>query len=260
MHSFSSFIDMLKQFANGNGLYAILVVAYLMFLLQLREKERYIAVIAFILLVIGLFNPLSYIIFEKKMGSSATYYRFLWIIPYVQLFAYFIYESIRRFKNKKFRIMLVCLVCAGILWTSVKPEDLALPDNVYQIPDETLEVAVQLETLMEESGKESAMILADTFICDGIRQYNANIYLPFSIFAIASVDPGLKDDTAFGLMSMLMYNRNDISEEVVERIVEEKDIEYLILAMNNDISLAYMQQMNWQIVATTSSYYILRKA
>lgn len=259
MQSVNGFFDMLSQFVNGNALYAIVAAAYLLFIYMLRKRERHVAVAALLLLVLLIHNPVSYYILGEKLGYKITYYRFLWIVPYVPLFAYFIYEAIRRITNKKYRMVLVSVVCAGIVCISVKPGELALPDNPYQIPDETIEVAENLQTLLEQDNETSTVILADMYISNTIRQYKAHICLPFDLFGLGQLDSDLKEETSAGLMSMLMYNRNDISQEAIKRIVEENEIEYLVIRRENDVSLTYMQQMNWQIAGSTSSYYILRK-
>ncbi len=259
MQSVNGFWDMLQQFTDGNVLYAFAGIAAMAFLYYLKKKERRIAVIAVIFLIIAVYNPVSYGIFGTKLDNTAQYYRFLWIIPYTVLFAYFIYEMISRIRNKKYRMVLICVLCAGILGISIEAEELELPDNAWQIPDETLEVAEQLKSLMKENNEPSAVVLCDLYISNTIRQYDANICLPFLSYGISVLEADYDEENVFGLMAMLMYNRNDLSKETVGRIIAEKGIEYLVIDMSNSISLSYMREMGWQIASSSSSYHILQR-
>ena len=258
MQQVYGFFDMLQQFVNGNPLYILVWAAGILLLINLKKKERYIAALAFLILILGIFNPISYQMLIEKTGRTAEYYRFLWLIPYAALLAYLVYAAFNSIKNNIYRLIIVSAVCIITLCGRIKAEDLKLPDNAYQIPDEVVEVAVQLEELMEMHGETNAVILSDYYISNIIRQYDANICLPFYGYDI-SVGPNLQSKDMYGLISMLIYNENDMPQDAIEMIVEGNQIAYLVLPKGNDVSIAYMQQMGWEIAGETSGYYILNK-
>lgn len=259
MQSVHGFFDMICQFINGNVFYALAGISFFLLLYFCGKKERNIAITAALLLLVLVYNPVSYQIIGVKMDYVKTYYRFLWLFPAASLLAYLVYKIILKFCDKKYRMVFVCMVCAGVLFFHVAPEELKLPDNAWQIPDETLEVAEQLKTLMREKNESNAVILCDLYIGNTIRQYDSGFCFPFKHFGFYELEADLDEETVHGLMSMLMYNRNDISKDAVGKIIQENQIEYLVINAVNDVSLAYMEEMGWQIVSSTSSYHILSK-
>lgn len=259
MQSVNGFFDMICQFVNGNSLYVMVCVAFLCWLFFLKKKEKSVAVVAALLLIVLVYNPISFQIIGVRLGYIKTYYRFFWIVPYVLMLAYLVYMVICKIRNKNYRLILICMVCIGVLCIKISPDELKLPENAWQIPDETLEVAEQLKILMSEKEESNAVILCDLYIGNTIRQYYADIRLPFKHFGFDEIEADLDEETVYGLMSMLINNRNDISREAIRKIIEENHIDYLVVDMENNVSLTYMQELGWQIVSVTSSYYILRK-
>lgn len=259
MQTATGFFNMIEQFIGENPLYVVAGVGCCLYMYLLEKHAKRTGLIAVFLLLIGVYNPISYRILGDKAGFSVTYYRFLWIIPYSLLFVYALYELIRQIEGIKSRLALVMVVCATILCMNIDKEELKLPDSAYQIPIESIEVAEQIEILMSQNEEEDVVVLADVSINHTIRQYDAHIAFPFEKFDLGMVDPALNEETTLGLMSMLMNDRNDISEEAIEEIVMTNKIDYLVINMQNMISLEYMQEMDWRIVAATSTYYILAR-
>ena len=73
-----------------------------------------------------------------------------------------------------------------------------------------------------------------------------------------SVNPEENTPDSLGIMSMLEYNRDDIPPQAVNDHLLDCQVDYLVININNNISLSYMQRLHWQIVATTTSYHILQ--
>lgn len=257
MLSVNSLFDLFKQFINGNGLYALVLLFGLIYIYHLNIKEKKVMICALLLLVIVIFNPLSYHIIGVKLKHTAQYYRFMWVIPYGLILAYGVGETLKDM-NRKAKILLASILCVSVIVICVPVEKLALPENVYQIPAETISVAEQLETLRVANNQEEVWVLTDGEICNTIRQYNARICYPMSTYHIAGIDPTLNEETVEGLCSMIMYNRCDISGDAIQGILAENQLDYLVIRVENMASITYLQELGWGIVGSTEKYCIMQ--
>lgn len=257
MLSVNGFFDLIKQFINGNGLYALILLFGLLYIYRIKEKEQKVIICALVLLVILVFNPISYYILGVKLHHTAPYYRFMWVIPYGLILAYAVGELLKDM-DKKVKMLLASITCVAIIMICVPSEKLTLPENVYQIPAETISVAEQLETLRVANEKAEVWVLTDGEICNTIRQYNARICYPMSTYHIAGIDPNLNEETIEGLCSMIMYNRCDISEKAIRGIVKEHKLDYLVIRVENMTSITYLQKLGWEVVGSTEKYCIMQ--
>lgn len=257
MLSVNGLFDLIKQFINGNGLYALILLFGFLYIYRANKKEQKVIIGALMLLVILVFNPLSYYIIGVKLNHTAPYYRFMWVIPYGLILAYGVGETLKDM-NRKAKILLASILCVSVIVICVPAEKLALPENVYQIPAETISVAEQLETLRVANNQEEVWVLTDGEICNTIRQYNARICYPMSTYHIAGIDPTLNEETVEGLCSMIMYNRSDISGDAIQEIVAENQLDYLVIRVENMDSITYLQELGWGIVGSTEKYCIMQ--
>lgn len=256
MQVVNGFWDMLHQYMGGNILYLFAALAWILFLYQLKKQERRVALLAALLLFAAVFNPLSYRILITVTGQVKTYYRFLWIIPWETAIAYLLYEGMQRMDNLRHRLLLVCGICLGLLCMNTSREQWRLPENSYQLSYDILEVAEHLKSLRTEAGRDRITILADTNICHAIREYDASICFPFESYHISGPE-GVKGNVP-AVMTMLMNNQDYYDPPMITETLDSNHVDYVVININNDISLSYMQRLHWQIVATTSSYHILQ--
>lgn len=242
---------------GGNALYIFVIAGTILLIYSLKKEKRGTAILTILFLILMLYNPISYSILTKVTGNTDTYYRFLWLVPAHIMLAFFIYESIRKIESLKWQLLVVSVICVGILYMTVSKENISLPDNASQVSTDTLEIATQLDTIMAADNVQSVTIIVDQNVFNALRQYDARICFPVDL-PFEGLSPERKTENILGIMSMLMYNRNDIPSEVICSLLEEAKVDYLVINIANDISLAYMQQLGWQIVATTSAYHILQ--
>ena len=257
MQNTTEFILVLQQFFSKNIIYALAGLGGLLYIRDLSQKERRTAILAILAFSLLIFNPIVFECIVLKFNFTAEYYRFFWIMPYHIAIAYLIWSAIQQVKNANIRFIYVCVTVMGIVLLNVQTNDLKLPDNSYQIPDETLEVAETLKQLASEEN-EVITVLADNTINNTIRQYDSHIRLPFNKYTFGGVTPETNTETIEGFTSMLMYNQDNLSANSIRKIIDERHIDYLVISINNGISLSYMEHLHWQIVATTSAYHILQ--
>ena len=246
---------MLQQYTGRNILYVFVALSFILFLYEKDKRERCTALIVIVLLSIVLFNPWSYDFLIKVTSQNATYYRFLWLFPCEVSFAFFIYKGLQHIKNLKHQMVFVCGICIGVLCLCTRLDEWNLPENPYQIPSEIIEVSEALKTLRVENSQKQSVIIGDAAIYYTLRQYDANTCFPFPRFDVTEWNGGNVGPEV--IMFILMNNRNDIDPHDTQNVLEANKIDYLVIHINNTISLEYLQQLGWQVVATTSAYHIL---
>lgn len=256
MQTVNGFGDMVQQYIGQNILYIFAIFAWFLLLSQWKKQERRVALMAALLLLAAVFNPWSYQLLVSFTKQRNTYYRFFWLIPCEGLAAFFIYESLQKIRNLKHRLLLVSGICIGLLCISTSKENWKLPENSYQLSFDILEVAEQLKDLRTESGQDQITIIADTNISNVIRQYDGNICLPLANYQFGGMD-GTEGEVP-AVMVMLMNNQEHLDAAMVKETLASNEVDYLVISINNDISLSYMQRLHWQIAVTTSAYHILQ--
>lgn len=257
METQNGFFDVLQQFMGGNPLYVFVLCAAILLLMNLSKGYRRAAIFAMVVFVLFIFNPISYRILLDKFGLYKTYYRFLWMIPTVPLLAYLFYETVCTVKDAKGRVLLVIMTCLAVFATNIRPENMQLPSNVYQISDDVVDICNQLENLIGKRGETMANIVTDPNISNVVRQYDAHVCLKATVRWTNTIDLGLYSEDALSLMSMLTYDRNDMPIDAVGRIIENYQIDYLVPPKVNVNFIGYMQQLGWNVVGETEGYYIL---
>jgi len=255
MQSVSGFFDLIKQFVNGDGLYAIVCAIGLSFVFKLNIRDKKIALLTGVIFILAVFNPISFSLLSGYPGFEAGYYRLLWIVPVTLIMAYGLGEIIGAV-NKKTRLLLVIIVCICIVNIYIPKENLCMPDNIYQIPDETVDVANELERLRIESNKEQIRVVTDDKLANTIRQYNANICLVLEPHKASQLKDEY-DEGYYGLYFMLLNDRDNMDVEHVKMIMLGQRIDYLVVSVNNRVTLGYLFDNGWINVGSTSQYVIL---
>lgn len=258
MQTVSSFEDMLRQFTTGNVLYLLSVIALLIFFFKSNKNERKIFIGTILLLVLVIFNPISFQIICSKLGFLNRYYRFMWILPYNITIAYLLFESIRTIKKDIYKLLVVIITSFLIISNSGAFYLIHLPQNIYQLPTDVMEVAFELEDLMEKNEQSQIRIIADVQVSNSIREYNADICLPLERWDFSAVPLNLYNAMPFSLMAMLIENRTDIVAEEIERGIEDYKIDYLVIPTQNQDAIYYMQCINCVIVGGTTNYTIMQ--
>lgn len=250
--------DVLAQFIAGNLLYIFVVVGLLVFFFRLDKSEKKKMLLATLILILVIFNPWSYQILSDKLGFVSRYYRFFWICPYNIVLAYVIYEAIRNIKSIQQRLIIVVITCILVLGYSIEQEELYLPDNIYQVSNDVIEVATVLEELMEQNGQKQITIIADDAITHSIREYDANICFPFQIWDKGSVPENMKYGMPYAIMAMIEEDRADVETERINQAIVDYEIDYLVIPSENKVTITYIQQLDWVPVGGTTNYVIMQ--
>ena len=171
MQNINSIIEVLHSYFAGNIMLLIALLAFVYFVWK-NGKKVYLYVALVLAGLLFLFNGITYWL-AGKVGEGETYYRMLWILPITVFAAYFVIELWHVLKGwKKVVFAALFLVLTGLYSKVSLRADLALPDNIYQLDEDVLQVADIIEA---HSGGKRVSLLDDGSVSYSIRQYNENI-------------------------------------------------------------------------------------
>lgn len=235
-----------KHFHNSALVLTLAVIGGVFWFFKGNKKKRAMILVGVgIALVIG-YNPFVFILMEK-VGEASSYYRLLWGWPIVIFAGYAVFLIQKKSRPLEW-IILIGLICI-IFSIFIKKDDLVLPDNIGKLNRNLIEIADAIELDKEY---EEVRFVGDSVCTYGMREYNANILLPFGEALVTSVK---YDITLFE-----MINRGT----EITNIAQFEDLLYIYkvdyfavkkeyISMNETI-----QQMGKEIVYTNDEYILYK--
>lgn len=172
MSSAENIWNVIGWYYGNNAVIAILLILMIIYLLSRKKENKWYvagsAVVFFLLL-----NQITYRVIVR-LGEGNTYYRFLWMLPIPMFMAWILYWIWRQLEKRQSKTVYVMIAAAVMFLYSGSSlrEWTTLPENIYQISEDKVQVADLIEQI---TGGERAIVYADDDLLYGIREYNANI-------------------------------------------------------------------------------------
>lgn len=238
--------DMYLEFF-GNGAYIILFLISLLYVFFV-EKDKNDKIKMFfwnsIILVIIIFNPIIYKIFEP-IFSGNVYWRMFWMLPIGILIPYVATKLISE-REKMIEKIIITISIIVIIILSGKcvfnKDNFSIATNSYKIPQEALEVA---KIISEDECDYKVALVPETIVAY-IRQYDSNIILRYGR------NPHTYDNEP---MVWNLYSGN------VEEIVKdaEKRINNYVVFRNETELIGNMEDYGYEIIGKTEKYTIYKR-
>ena len=260
MYGADTIKQMLQNYGNGTGLIPVFLCCVIWILIQGKTTEKkYVILYGVGVAAIG--NPLSLRLL-RTLGSGGATYRFLWLFPMIPVMAYvatsFFYKAESKWERTAFLLMLfVLLSVTGN--TYLTSERMRLPENVYGIPQDAIEVSNVIEQKKEEAFVVVAM---DQRLQRSIRQWNAAV-----ICGISREDylKGIVSDEVFETLSTeekeaqilmrLIQNGEQFDEAAMRKCIQDQQVDFLVLYRDFGME-AYMNQLGCCLVGENQTYEI----
>lgn len=170
-----------------SGMYFLLfLVALLLLFFMKDEKEgRRLFLIPSLLTLLIIYNPLiAHILMDYILGED-VYWRMFWILPMIFTVA-FVFSKLVAERKKTWKKILVFCVAAGMIISSGKfvyrQEVFVKAENLYKVPDETIEIV----DMIRSGGMENPKVAAPIGLSTTIRQYDGSIRLFYGRNAVIS--------------------------------------------------------------------------
>ncbi len=176
-------INMYKEFW-GTGMYITLFFIAIIYILALeKDKKKQSLFLGNILIFAGVYLfPLSAYIIMKYCIGYGVYWRMYWLLPVTVMIAYaltsIIFKADARWKKALLTILtLGMLVLNGN--TMYNEANFTEAPNPYKLNQDVLAVCDAIEADAAEQGITDIRAIVFNTLVTGIRQYDANIRMPY---------------------------------------------------------------------------------
>lgn len=250
------------------------VVAILYIILSSNKDARRKLLLCLLFAVLFILNEVSYHVLTK-IFDQASYYRFLWVVPYGMVVAYALMHCVLRIVDgKKTRqtkllatLLIVCVV--SILYATqgnyIDRLKNDFPQNKYQVKDDILE----MKAILDRERAAGACEAEPTIACpkDVMMQYQTVdagcvvstsrvIYLQVREYGadISESSQAIKDGY---LLSTICEDNAQLDVIEAKAAILRQKIDYLVVHANAGME-GYMESLDCSLAGTTQSYLIYR--
>lgn len=235
MYNLNSVIQVVRWYFQGNVLLITALLALLYWARKTTKRKQYLlcAVVCFWLIC----NDLV-LWFAKKADETDTFYRVLWILPVTLLSAYLIVELADQLKGirKGILILLTVLFVLNNAVPSFK-NWVNLPDNVYQIDAEWIEIADLIDA---HSGGRRVNVIDDYSVLWYAREYDDNLCML-----------GIDEDV---LRAIMQHTEMSFGKEDVQAAVSASAIDYIIIRKEKTYGNASLAGADFALVGSSENY------
>ena len=261
------FINEILQETKGNFYFFVFPLTIIALLILLKRR-RISFVLPLILITIGIVNPLFYYVWNK-LGLYA-YWRILWIVPIIPVFAALGPAINERIGNKWFKIVttlvfaVVLALMGSFVYLGAEGRFVIPATNASKVPQGVADVADYLLSL-----KEKPRIIAESSISTYIRQYTGDIDTLYGrdvsgyIFSASSdarevsneLESLVEDITVSEDVSLKdLYN--GINMSAVADVMLNDGYDYLVLNEVSEKLLDQLDESGFELVQNISGYSI----
>lgn len=233
-----SFLDVVGQYFAECILLPLFVLA-IIWIVKKWNKDRKSALAAIGIASIFVFNEIAYRIFVA-VGEGSTYYRLFWIVPIALVVAAFLVACVMSMeKGKRLLVLAVILVASFMFTTRSGAEWFDIPENVYQMDEDVVQVA---DALMELTGGEPTYLMDDGSINNTVRQYNANVlYTDMELYDIELILKG--------------YETNVLARDAQDAIINNHS-RYIAIKKEDRLICKVMENAGIKLANETDNYFL----
>lgn len=210
----------------GTELYNALfyISLFILFLFEKDKFKRAEYVWYSLIVIVGIFNPISVFIGEKLWGTSVAY--FCRLFSSVQIFvviAYGIVVAMKKIKSNRKPVVLCLIICIIMLCGEAiySQQWFAKADNFEKIPNDVIKLSEAFE------GNGDVTIALPNSLTSYFRQYNASIRMITGRDSLSKLAVQLESDTPDveyimstsgmeGADFVVVYNRQSVLEKFDE--------------------------------------------
>lgn len=246
----------------------VLAIIYIIYTSKRTTRRRIIMCSLFAILII--LNEGSYRVLTR-IFDAASYYRFLWVMPYIMIVAVALLRCLQRLWNKKEKVVAILLVVSlvGTLYMSQgdyfrRMKD-NMPQNKYLVANDMLQLRDVLQS-EKDQGKTSAepvlacpqMVMLQYQTIDARCQVltDRNLYLTVRGYGEDLTQKDQRTQDAY-LLSTICEDGETPDVQTVREIMERQGVNYLIVNSNAELS-DYMENLGCVWAGQTDTYTVYR--
>lgn len=240
----------------GIGLYGalfLLAIVYLIVFEKNKEKKKLFLGHTFLFTVLYLFPITAYIIMQFCTGYS-VYWRMFWLLPVTGLIAYvftqIVFQCTERLKRALVMVIILFIVVTqgNTLYVS---SNFKKSTNLYQMNQDTIVVADAIEEDAKAEGIAQPGVLMPNALAIGIRQYDANIRMPYGRDAIREEKVSKTAQKLYDLM-----NASSLDPASLVYYAAPNNYQYLVYPIG--LKADEIGRAGYKFIKNVGNYYIYR--
>lgn len=221
-----------------------------------QKKSMYFLGYTFLFFFVT-FCPVTAKIIMKYCIGKSVYWRMFWLLPTVIVTAYTAVLVVFEIPSKKKSIavglfLLLVVVMSGD--TLYQPEIFSYRENNYAIPQNVVDVCDIIERDAKEQGITKKKLIAATELLQYIRQYDADICMPYGYNAPKGIKiDGFNAENIYRIMTSEKPNWDALSYYAA---LEECN--YIAYPTNSDITRT-LAENGFEEIGSNASYTVYRR-
>lgn len=243
---------------NGTGMHLALFFASLLYLYVQKkdEKKRFLFLGYSLLFFILFFFPVTAKLVTACIGEE-VYWRMLWLLPSAIVTAYVAVCVIMRTEGKAGRLFLLSVMCLIVALTGTNVYNGSIfnrKQNNYKLPQDAVDVCDIIERDAAENGISHKKLVAANELLSSIRQYDADILMPYGYNAIKEN----RADTENAFQMFRIMSGENKNWEALAWYAAMEDCNYLACPID-EASAAALAACGYEKVGANASYYVFRR-
>ncbi len=244
---------------NGTGMQFALFFACILYLLvQKKEKEkRYLFAGYTLLFFIICFFPVTAKIIMKVCIGEEVYWRMFWLLPTSVVTAYTAAAVIMQMEKKVQRYLLLFVMLVIIVLTGTNVYNGTIfnrKQNNYKLPQNAIDICDMIERDAQENGIGEKKLITDNDLISSIRQYDANIKMPYGNEAIK----GLGTETENASQIFRIMSSDSKNWEALSWYAAMEECNYLAYAAD-DVTAESLAALGYERIGSNAAYYVYRR-
>jgi len=255
----------LTVYQEGTIVMALFVICLL--LLSGHKERRALFLWPALLLLFTVFNPLVLYFIFSRLNITKMYYRCFWLLPAAFVIGTAVTGFTQKIGNRILRAA-VFAACLGIIALTGKAEitsasSLALPQNVWKVPDDLIEVCSSIHELSDEKNPKAALENNYEML---MRQYDPSIGLSIDrtviLYEIGNANGTTADEDAdegtkaeYQAADVLIGQKFDEPPEVFLQSLRTTGTDFIVLNKQAAAN-GYLADVGLAVSAETSESYV----
>lgn len=220
-----------------------------------KGRKRLVSVI--VLSILFIFNELSLRLMGMVTGIR-TYYRFIWAVPILLIIAWVGTKAVME-RKKLWERAVVCILLLALFQggtsTFFSEGSIRVPENIYNLPDDIIEVC---EIIDKHKEKEHPVVAFESESQTRARLYDPSLVWGISREAYQRYNNaegyegvGKKYKTQKAIIRAVNHGMKDEPEQLAKSLTDRK-IDYIVTFSSFELD-AYLQQVGYGLVDSTGT-------
>lgn len=238
---------------NGTGLHIALFLFSILYLIVAKdEKDNRKLFVGYTVVFAAIYLcPITAKIIMKYCIGELVYWRMFWLLPMIIVLAY----VLAKWQGKaETRIQSIGFLAAAVAVIAItgsfvySANNFSKAENANKLPPATIHIC---DIIQKDAGKEEVKVLVPNELLCSIRQYNANIKMPYGRNALKGQKLGVNQQQMYDMMTNGVSNWDDLAY-----VLKDSQCNYFVYL--SGLGTEELVANGYEKIAETDGYSIYR--